>query len=78
MKPDTFTIEILPDGTIKTTTDSVSAANHQNADAFIREMFRLAGGEVEIQHRHGKKIHAHKAADVKSLEAGGHGHPHPH
>jgi hypothetical protein len=76
MKPDKFIIEILEDGTIKTTTDTVSAANHNNADNFIREMFRLAGGEVEIRHRHGKAMHYHKAANIKSLEAGGHGHPH--
>lgn len=73
---DRFIVDILDDGTIKTTTDKVSAANHGNADNFIREMFRLAGGPVEIKHRHGKKIHLHSAADIQTLEAGGHGHPH--
>jgi len=32
---DTFTVEILPDGTVKTTTDPISAANHQSAEAFL-------------------------------------------
>jgi hypothetical protein len=73
---DSFRIEILDDGTLKVTTDKVSAANHVNADRFIREMFKAAGGEVEIQHRHGKKIHHHSAASITQLEAGGANHTH--
>ena len=41
---DRATITILEDGTIKIETDKVSAANHVNAEGFIREVFRLAGG----------------------------------
>lgn len=74
--PDKFTIEILPDGTIKVSTDKVSAANHVNAEKFIREMFNKAGGEVEIRHKHGKTIHHHKASDIQSLEAGAGAHKH--
>src|SRR5450759_4262959 len=44
MQIDRFRIEILEDGTIKTTTDAVSAANHDNAEQFLRAMANLAGG----------------------------------
>ena len=74
-KPDSFEIEVLPDGTLKFTTDSVSAANHGNADNFIKEMMKLAGGPVEIKHRHGKIKHHHNAESIQTLEAG-HGHSH--
>lgn len=46
---DTITVEILPDGTIKTETDTVSAANHTTAEGFLKEMFRLAGGKTEVR-----------------------------
>jgi hypothetical protein len=45
MKADQMTIEILADGTIKTTTDKISAPNHASADAFLRDVATLAGGE---------------------------------
>lgn len=76
MKTDQITIEVLADGTLKVTTDKVSAANHVNAEKFIREMFSKAGGEVEIKHKHGKTIHHHKASDIQSLEAGAGTHKH--
>jgi hypothetical protein len=44
MQNDKLTLEILPDGTIKTTSDSVSAANHDNAESFLRTIATLAGG----------------------------------
>lgn len=56
---DKFTITILPDGTIKTETDKVSMPNHQNAEMFIREMGRLAGGETTHEHKHGTAWHSH-------------------
>src|ERR1700730_8986311 len=46
MKDDRLTIEILEDGTIKTTSDEVSAPNHDNAEQFLRAMARVAGGET--------------------------------
>lgn len=46
---DTIQVEILPDGTLKTETDSVSAANHCNADDFLKEMFRLSGGPSTVE-----------------------------
>lgn len=75
MNQDKFNIEILPDGSMKITTDKVSDANHVQAENLIKEMFRLAGGEVEIKHRHGKQQHVHRfaSADAVVLE---HGHKH--
>jgi hypothetical protein len=58
MDIDTLTIEILEDGTIKTTSDSVSAANHESAEQFLSGMARLAGGETtreartDVKHSH--------------------------
>ena len=46
MTTDKLTIEILADGTIKTTADGVSAANHDNAENFLRNVSTLAGGKV--------------------------------
>lgn len=45
MTSDKLTLEILSDGTIKTTSDSVSAANHDNAESFLRNIAKLAGGK---------------------------------
>lgn len=60
MHKDRMKITILADGTIKTTSDEISPANHQNAEEFLAMMARLAGGEtvreartdVEHQHQH--------------------------
>ena len=41
---DTIQITVLEDGTIKLETDRVSGPNHLNAEGFIREVFKLAGG----------------------------------
>lgn len=46
MTNDKLTLEILPDGTIKSTADGVSAANHDNAESFLRNVGTLAGGTV--------------------------------
>jgi hypothetical protein len=45
MNSDKLTIEILPDGTLKTTSDSISGANHDNAENFLRNIATLAGGK---------------------------------
>jgi hypothetical protein len=44
---DVIKITILADGTIRTETDSISAPNHQSADAFLRDVAILTGGEVK-------------------------------
>ncbi len=66
---DNIRIEILGDGTIKVETDRVSPANHVNAEGFLREMARLAGGVTDIRakqghshahtHQHGGEYHTH-------------------
>lgn len=43
-RDDVLHIDILEDGTIKTTTDAVSAPNHSNAEAFLRFIATFAGG----------------------------------
>lgn len=68
MEIDTLNIEILEDGTIKTTSDAVSAANHENAEQFLKAMARLAGGETTREAR----------KDVKHGHAHTHSHHHKH
>jgi hypothetical protein len=51
VKEDTIIIEILADGTIKSTTDKVSGANHASAEQFLRTSSQMVGGEVRIQRR---------------------------
>ena len=64
---DVIHVEVLQDGTIKTETDSVSEANHSNAEDFLKEMFRLAGGASELEFK--RPI---------SVEENSHGHHHHH
>ncbi len=52
--PDKMQITILADGTIRVETDKISGPNHLNAEQFLREMSKLAGGEVTIKAKHGK------------------------
>ena len=59
MSKDTITVTILDDGTLKTETDKISMPSHHNAEMFIREMGRLAGGPVEVKHKHGHTWHSH-------------------
>lgn len=58
MKSDTIKITILDDGALKMETDSVSAPNHGNAEIFLKEIARLAGGTSEVK-RKGKHSHTH-------------------
>lgn len=51
MKQDTFTVEILADGSFKIETDKISAPNHANASAFLQEVQRIAGGSVTRSRR---------------------------
>ena len=67
MKQDTIHIEILPDGTIKTTTDAVSGANHANAESFMKELARLTDGKMTRDKRKPAHHHGHT-----------HGHTHSH
>jgi hypothetical protein len=65
---DSVKITILEDGTIKMETDKVSMPNHMNAEAFLRDISKLAGGEItrkgkrgaiEHSHGHGQDFHEH-------------------
>lgn len=60
-KQDTIEIEILEDGTIRSTTDPISGANHANAEQFLKFMATLGGGETTITkrsgHHHGHHHH---------------------
>ncbi len=66
-KDDTIQIEILPDGTIKCTTDKISAANHLSADKFMDFLARLMGGETTITRRtKSVHVHAHEHTETKA------------
>ncbi len=60
MAGDVIRIEILEDGLIKTTTDPISAANHAKADAFLKLMSTLAGGETTRERRRDALAHHHE------------------
>lgn len=60
MNFDTIKGEILADGTIKTVTDPISGANHQNAEQFLKGIADLAGGKTTRQKRTDKgHTHTH-------------------
>jgi hypothetical protein len=61
--PDIMRIEILADGTIKTTTDPISGPNHQSAEAFMKDLSTLAGGPVTKKARHEHHTHTHTHAE---------------
>jgi hypothetical protein len=79
MNSDKLTIEILPDGTIKTSTDGISASNHDNAEAFLRNVSTLAGGTStrtlrtdlpknllrKVLEEHSRDGHTHNATDTQ-------------
>lgn len=56
---DTIRIDILKDGTVKTTTDPISAENHQSAEAFLSLLASLLGGDVTVEHRVDAHTHQH-------------------
>lgn len=55
---DRMTITVLEDGTIRSSTDSVSGAAHQNAEDFLASIAEMVGGtttrqaRTDIQHQH--------------------------
>ncbi len=66
MKNDTMLVEVLSDGSLKVTTDPVSAPNHMGAERMLLEMFKAIGaeaGDIETKHRHGKKYHGHSHSE---------------
>ena len=65
---DAMEIEILEDGTIKTTTDPISGANHANAEQFLAFVGRMAGGEQKRERRAGHRTHTHHGVQKKAAE----------
>lgn len=57
---DVIKIEILPDGTIKSTTDPISGPNHQSAETFMRTLTTLTAGEATRQKRGHSHAHTHQ------------------
>jgi len=63
---DRIKIQILDDGTIKSTTDAVSPENHENAEAFLTRLAKETGSEIHRVNRGDAHVHHH------------HGHTHSH
>ena len=57
---DEITVEILPDGRIKTTTGQVSSGNHRSADDFLKLVNELMGGPVEEEKIARGRVGAHE------------------
>ncbi len=61
---DRMHIEILPDGSIKVTTDAISAPNHLEAEALLAELEKKAGGGTTVEATgHHAHEHTHLNAD---------------
>ena len=56
---DKMTIEILADGSVKVTTDKISAANHMNADTFLKDVINQMGGSVSRTRISPMHVHVH-------------------
>ena len=68
LKEDSIAITILDDGTIRVETDQISPANHLSADQFLKEIERLAGGEItKTKNRHG---HQHVITHTHAKQGG--------
>lgn len=57
---DKFIVEILPDGTLKSTTDPISPANHSSADKFFSFVAELTGAPVKKERRSKTHVHHHE------------------
>ena len=71
---DSFTIEVLDDGTLKIDSGQISPQNHMNAEAFLRNIAQSASGGGTQTRKHkagiiGAAIHAAQHATGM-----GHGH----
>jgi hypothetical protein len=67
---DEMKITVLGDGTIRTTTNEVSKANHDLAEQFLRAMAKLAGGTTTREARKDRNPAHHHHHE------GGHSHSH--
>ena len=59
MKIDKIEIEILEDGSLKMSTDKISAAAHGEAESLLRNIIEMAGGKVETKAKPGYATHSH-------------------
>jgi len=73
---DQVKIEILADGTIKSTTDAVSPENHANAEAFLKMLAQLTGGESKRAARGDAPVHTHTHVAGQEHTHGGETHSH--
>lgn len=63
---DTINLEILEDGTVRISTDKISAGNHRQADEVLAAIDALLAGAVETKHKHGHTHnHTHTHNHVK-------------
>ena len=58
MAADNIEIEFLPDGSLKISTDKVSAPNHSNAEKFLLDLARGMGGKTTRTRKAGA-VHSH-------------------
>lgn len=66
----TMTVDILPDGTVRSVTGDMGGPSHKAADQFMEDLARMLGGavaDVKLDHGH---THTH------SHSHGGHHHHH--
>ena len=70
-KQDEIEIEVLPDGTIKSSTNPISGANHATAEQFLRYMATLAGGDTTRTRKAGH-THTHHGAHSHDHDKAGH------
>ena len=56
---DIITVEVLEDGSLKISTDKVSAPNHTNADGMIKALVADAGGVVTRARKGTMETHVH-------------------
>lgn len=73
MQNDKIEIEVLADGTIKSSTDKVSMPNHANAESFLAQIARLAGGATTRVRKVGTHSHTHTGEKAHHGH-GGHSH----
>jgi len=64
---DSFEIQILDDGTIKSTTGKVGAQNHQSAEGFFGMLARVMGGKT-TRNRRGEHAHVHSHGEGEQHE----------
>jgi len=59
VKTDEIIFEILEDGTIKMSTNKISAANHLSAGQLLEQVQRLAGGPTTRESKRTGSLHTH-------------------